>query len=130
MEQLKELLKEVEKKNNEPARKRSAWSRGVGVYALELVESLEDCEKFPQNKEELKKALLNGARDWAQYSWGGCSLIYNGDICERLATPSEQKRTNNGEKNPSSQEEWLDTQARALFQASNRVIRAYNNLHI
>ena len=39
-----------------------------------------------------KKDLLNGASDWNQYSWGGCSLIYNSDIAERVCSPSKLKR--------------------------------------
>lgn len=36
----------------------------------------------------------------------------------------ENRKDRNGERRPNSQEEWLDTQARALFQAANRIIRA------
>ena len=107
---------------------RSAWSRGVTAYALDLVDELEEATEggyFDLSDLEAPKlidrALLNGAADWNQYSWGGCSLIYNGDIAERLCCPSELKKTRNGERRPNSREEWLDTQARALFQASNRV---------
>lgn len=107
---------------------RSAWSRGVTAYALDLVDELEEATEggyFDLSDLEAPKlidrALLNGAADWNQYSWGGCSLCYDGQIAERLCTPSELKRTRNGERRPNSREEWLDTQARALFQASNRV---------
>lgn len=41
----------------------------------------------------------------------------------RLCTPSELRRTHNGERRPNSREEWLDTQARALYQAARRVKR-------
>ena len=110
---------------------RSAWSRGVTAYAIELVDELEEATKggyFDLSDLEAPKLvdrqLLSGAADWNQYSWGGCSLIYNVDIAERLCTPSELKRTRGGERRPNSREEWLDTQARALFQASNRVKRS------
>jgi hypothetical protein len=66
--------------------------------------------------------MLNGAQDWDEYSYGGCSLIYNGDIAKRLCTPSELKRKRYGELNPNSRENWLDVQARALFRAQNRII--------
>lgn len=69
--------------------------------------------------------MLNGARDWSEYSYGGCSLIYDGDIAERLCTPGELKRTRHGERRPNSREGWLDVQARALSQACSRVIHAY-----
>lgn len=110
---------------------RSAWDRGVTVYALELVEQLAEAAEGGYidaddllSPRMLRKALLNGADDWSAYSWGGCSLIYNGDIAARLCCPSELKRTRNGERRPNSREEWLDTQARALFQAANRVYKA------
>ena len=110
---------------------RSAWERGVKVYALELLESLEEGiggEYIdPEDLESpalLKKALLNGAADWAQYSWGGCSLCYDCQIAERLCTPSELKRKRGGDLQPNSRETWLDVQARALYQAARWIINA------
>lgn len=110
---------------------RSAWNKGVNLYAFELLDSLEEsAEGGYLHAEDLadrktrKKAMLNGAHDWSEFSWGGCSLIYDPDIAERLCTPSELKKTRNGERRPNSREEWLDTQARALFQASARVSAA------
>lgn len=47
---------------------------------------------------------------------GGCGLIYDRDIAETLCTPSELRKTKNGERNPNSREQWLDVQARAAFQ--------------
>ena len=107
---------------------RSAWSAGVKLYALELLEGLQegieqgwidDDDILSPNL--LSRSLLNGASSWSEYSWGGCSLIYNGDIAERLCTASELKKTRNGERKPNKEEEWLDTQARALFQAANLI---------
>lgn len=110
---------------------RSAWNKGVSLYAFELLDYLEELAKGDYlHAEDLadrasrKKAMLNGAQDWNEYSWGGCSLIYDSDIAERLCTPSELKKTRGGERRPNSWEEWLDTQARALFQASARVSAA------
>ena len=114
---------------NKPTR--SAWDRGVKVYALELMDGLqEDIEHGWQDMdvldspELLKKALLNGAADWAQYSWGGCSLCYDGQIAERLCTPSELKRKRGGALQPNGRENWLDVQARALYQAARWIINA------
>lgn len=111
---------------------RSAWGRGVNAYALELVEELReraaDEGRNPEPGKECREWMLNGAQDWAQYSWGGSSLIYDGDIAERLCTPSELKKTRHGERRPNSREEWLDTQARALTQACNRVARVYRSI--
>jgi hypothetical protein len=95
---------------------RSAWSRGVKEYAVELVESLEDGADL-SNEVMLQKALLNGASSWAQYSEGGCALVYNADIAERLCSPSELKRCKGGMLPPNSRETWLDCQSRALWQA-------------
>jgi len=103
---------------------RSAWSRGVKTYAFELVEGL-DTSADLANEELLRKALLNGAGDWQQYSEGGCALVYNADIAERLCSPSELKRCKGGERQPNSRENWLECQARALAQASALVRRAY-----
>ena len=111
------IKKELENRND-----RSAWDKGVIKYALELLDGLE--RETYENKEELKKALLNGAQDWKEYSWGGCSEIYNENIAARLCTPSEFKKTRNGERRPNAGEEWLDVQARALFQACNRIMKA------
>ena len=113
----------------EARKDRSAWGKGVNIYALELVEQLEERSAYekhnPVDPAQLRDWLLNGAGDWSQYSWGGSALIYDGDIAERLCTPSELKKTRNGERRPNAREEWLDTQARALAQASWRVVKAY-----
>ena len=107
---------------------RSAWDRGVMQYAEELTAELaENINGGYITLEQLataegrKAALLNGAKDWSQYSYGGGALIYDYDIAERLCNPSELKRTRNGERNPNSRETWLDCQARALSQASSKV---------
>ena len=99
----------------ESIKRRSAWERGVQEYALEMIE----CAEVPLTKDNAKSILLNGADNWAQYSEGGCALIYDADIAERLCSPSELKRVRGGDRNPNSRETWLDVQARALFQANN-----------
>lgn len=88
---------------------RGAWRKGVQTYALEL---LEDCEG-----DITEKNLLNGADNWKQYSEGGCSLIYDRDIAERLCNKTELKLTRNGERDPNPRENWIQCQARALKQA-------------
>ena len=119
-----EVRKELENRKD-----RSAWDKGVTVYALELLDELEENREYSKADKylhplELKNELLNGADNWNAYSWGGSSLIYNEDIAKRLCSPSELQKTRNGERRPNSREEWLDVQARALFQAANRIIRA------
>ena len=112
----------------ENTKTRSAWNTGVKAYALELVDELEEILSYNEdalcNERMLSKALLNGASSWNEYSWGGCSLIYDREIAERLCNASELKRTRNGERKPNSREEWLDTQARALYQAEQLIIKA------
>ena len=114
IKQLREAIK------NSPAR--SAWRRGVKEYALELIEELPDDQEFHGSPAD-EKELLNGADNWQQYSEGGCSLIYNGDIAERLFDPSEYKRSRGGERRPNARETWLDVQARALYQAAALIVR-------
>ena len=108
---------------------RSAWDKGVTKYALELVEELQERSNYegrnPEPGNECREWMLNGANNWSEYSWGGSSLIYDEDIAERLCTPSELKKTRHGERRPNSREEWLDTQARALYQACSRVSKLY-----
>ena len=116
------------KKTLETRKDRSAWDKGVTIYALELLEEYAERAAYEgrqaANTAEFKEWLKNGASDWDQYSWGGSSLIYNSDIAERLCCPSELKKTRNGERRPNIREEWLDTQARALRQAAVRLTRA------
>ena len=110
---------------------RSAWQRGVKAYADDLLDDLLESINYGSfdmadwsKPRALRAALLNGASDWKEYSWGGCSLCYNGQIAERLCNPSELKRYYAGKLDrPNSREEWLDCQARALFQAANLIFR-------
>lgn len=113
------------KKAIEASNARSAWARGVKEYAMDLTEELEYRadyeERRPDNMNELRRWLLNGAADWKQYSEGGCALIYNGDIARRMCTASELKKTDNGRKDPNPRESWIDVQSRALYQAARLI---------
>lgn len=110
---------------------KSHWDKGVALYAKELLERL-----FENNSQEqvakvvmygfdtFNTSLLIGAKSWMQYSEGGCSLIYDEDIAERLCPPSQIRRHKDGSiANPNAYETWIEVQARALAQAS---ARAYN----
>jgi hypothetical protein len=116
----------------ETRRTRSAWDRGVKEYALDLVEELEYIAEYegrrPDNARELERWMLNGAADWKQYSEGGCALIYNRQIAERLCTPSELKKTDGGRKDPNPHESWIDVQSRALYQAAQLVFYAWHQV--
>lgn len=104
---------------------RSAWNKAVTLYALDLLEDVQEgadnMERLPLDGAELEQWALNGASCWEQYSNGGCSLCYDADIAARVCTPSELKRKHGGTYEPNSRETWLDVQARALYQACNRI---------
>lgn len=114
----------------ETQKPRSAWSKGVTAYALDLLDDLEEninggYVALPKTGSELKAVILNGATDWDQFSYGGSSLIYDEDIAKRLCCPSELKRCDGGTERPNAREEWLDVQARALQQAFRRLSSAF-----
>ena len=114
---IKELYNTIN--NLKPAR--SAWGRGVQFYAGFILESIMDYA--PDNITsvfELKNICLNGAESWKQYAAGGGGLVYDGYIAEALCTPSELKRLKykeGGYKNPNKNENWIDAESRALYQA-------------
>lgn len=115
----------------EQRKDRSAWGRGVNEYAVDMLQQLTDYYKGGyisgealENCTACQTAALNGARNWSEYSWGGSALVYDGDIAAALCTPSELKKTRNGDRRPNSREEWLDVQARALRQAFRRMYGA------
>ena len=117
--EIKELIHKLE---NQKAR--SKWQKAVIIYSVMLLENIQD-DHDQINADitfnDLEVLLLNGAKNWSRYSWGGNALISNEDIAKMLATPSELKRTCNGKKRPNRREEWLDTQARALTQAFYKI---------
>ena len=123
---VKEVRKAIESK-----KVRGAWMNGVKAYALELINELECTMYYDEcamdNENLLHKALLNGASDWMQYSEGGCSLITDRSIAERLCNATELKRCHDGQLNPNSRENWIQCQARALFQAERMIMEVMRN---
>ena len=111
----KEEIKKAIMDALEKEKARSAWKKGVILYAIEILDNMEDGEVTEKN-------LLNGAKDWKQYSKGGCSLVHDVDICHRLCTPSEIKKTHNGERRPNKYETWIEVQSRALYQAARLIM--------
>lgn len=106
---------------------RYAWNKGVKAYMLEFLDLVKEYRKLNENDEVRKVTiteLLNGARDWEQYSYGGCSLIYDEDIAERLCPPSMQKKKDHRRRGTP----WLDVQARALGEAAAALIRLVNKM--
>lgn len=73
------------------------WEKAKLLYAEDFIEDL--INNFEYNfdynknfnkdyeKEITEELLLNGAKDWREYSYGGNSLIYNIDIMNRLINP-------------------------------------------
>lgn len=59
----------------------------VKTYALEILDHYKDLfqrdDNYNINHENVKQ-LLCGAENWYHYSVGGCSLVYDGDIEERI----------------------------------------------
>ena len=75
----------------EKAKTRSAWSRGVKAYALDLLANFYDWSEYNEREGEELPTLdevtaLNGAKDWSAWAYGGCGLVYDAYICDRLCT--------------------------------------------
>lgn len=104
----------------EASKARSAWNKGVNDYAVDLLDTLTEYPEITEcgTRSDVEKALLNGAESWNAYSWGGGALIYDQDIAKTLCSPSEYRKTDGGNRRPNSREQWLDVQARALYQAA------------
>lgn len=102
---------------------RSTWDRATKIYAAEVIEAAE--LDNVQTIADLKKEILGGAESWKEYSYGGCSLIYDSDIAARVCTPSELRAKRGGELQPSRRENWLDVQTRALGHAARRIVAAF-----
>lgn len=63
----------------EARKDRSAWNKGVTIYALSLLDNYQERAEFEGREaascKELEEWLLNGASTWGEYSWGGSALI-------------------------------------------------------
>ena len=130
--------------NQKPAR--SHWDRAVIEDAEEMlqeaIDNLRDNpEEAPRDLTALTAELLNVSirtlRDWGrdngnggikdlykcahESSWGGSHLCYDYDIARHYCTPSELRRTRDGARRPNAREDWLDVQARAIYQALSKI---------
>lgn len=127
---------------------RSCWQKGVYDFAYSLMGDLltaisEEKECFIRYS-ALHETLTNGCKaphaayqlsnhpakydDWVKYSYGGMGFIYDDQIVEMLATPSEQKKIFNSrrykeEGKVNKDETALQMQARALYQAEHLIER-------
>ena len=103
----------------------SCWRHGVYAYARMILDNAgSSTDSVPFERPAMERNLLNGAKDWREYSYGGCSLIYDCEIAEALCNPSELKRCDGGRRQPNRHENWCDVQARALYQAFALIQRA------
>lgn len=108
-------------------RARSYWECGVTAYAISLLDMFD----FSQvGHKTLRDIMLNGAQDWREFSYGGWSLITDMAIAARLCSPSELRKKRYGLLPPNSRETWLDVQARALHQASLKLVKAMEDTGI
>lgn len=121
------MLEKIVMALEEHANQRSTWGRAVLTYSIELIENFSPAEitkliflAKERDWDAFEKMLLNGAYDWQQYSYGGCSLIYNKDVDIRLNPPSQRGRC--------SGEKLLSYQARALKQAYFLLRKAIYNM--
>lgn len=101
---------------------RSAWSRGVKDYALDILNDFDEWRMYNESEglecpELNEETALNGAKDWKEWAYGGCGAIYDTSIAESLCTPSELKKYKGGAIVPAGVDTWLDIEARAAYQA-------------
>lgn len=132
------MLVDEMRKEAENLKTRSAWEKGVQLYVIDLLDTIEEYKEDPKNIEELTNMMKNGADSGAKInklyndclyaSHAGSYLIYDTDIAERLCNPTELKRTHNGERQPNSRETWLDVQGRAVYQAMIKIRNIYRSL--
>lgn len=115
---------------------RSAWSKGVQAYALDILANFEEWRKWNEENGESvpeldERTALNGASDWSAWAYGGCGLVYDCAIAERLCTPSEILRLQyktGAMKQPAPCTNWLDIEARAARQAWQMIAEALRKL--
>lgn len=95
--------------------KRGQWNKTMAYYAYFLLDSYIDICKWRADQNEAIPDLsldlvLNGASGWHQYSYGGCALVYDGDIAKTVFTPAQFTKWEQGRK--VTDEPLLDIQAR------------------
>ena len=126
-----QLIQEIEKSLNKNS---STWHKGVVEAAKDLINELEEYGTIDFSKKFTNEELFNGAQDASQYSRGGSALMYDDEIAKRFCTPKEYERvTKNGinrldMKRPNEHVEWLDVQARGLYQAQQLIERSQEAL--
>lgn len=121
------------RKELEARKDRSQYEKGVTLYALDILDTIEEAEQWNSGhglpyifitRMSFNEHALNGAGTWGRYAESGQPLWADWDIIERLYPPSQRDRMyrkyERGEYMP------LYDQARALAKASARAWNAYN----
>lgn len=101
---------------------RSAWSKGVKAYALDILANFEEWRKWNEENGESvpeldERTALNGADNWQHWAAGASGLAESYAILCRLCPPSEIKK---GVRNI----DWLEVEARAARQAWRMIAEA------
>ena len=107
---------------------RSAWNKGVKIYAVMLLENLKENGYKGRDITSpaiLRKFMLKGADNWETFSRGGCALIYNGDIVKTLCTPAIIDHYNSGRLNISA-DNIFKWQRQALQHAERLIMQSVN----
>lgn len=128
---MKATAKNIQAVTNEVmnTKTRSAWDKGVKAYALDILAEFEEWRKWNEENGESvpeldERTALNGASDWSAWAYGGCGLVYDAYIAERLCTPSELRKLDGGSRVPSGVATWCDIEARAVRQAWQMIAEA------
>jgi len=98
------------------------WTKGVKAYAIDMFEEIVNSGELVSVKNISEKDLLDGAKNWNEYSWHGRTVCYD-HIIRKILDPNdsgEQARSTDGKA-------WLDVQAEALEQATKILLRTINN---
>lgn len=112
---VKRLVAEAEKMSRT---ERSYWSRGVASLIRDYGEDvLGEHDGEIISARDFYKIWNCGNDSLRDAVYGGCFDIWNYDIAKRLCTPSELKKSNEGMRRPNRNEEWLDVEIRAMYQA-------------
>jgi hypothetical protein len=100
--------------------RKNAQERGIYHYASDLLE--EQADRTCTDHYPVEKDLLGGADNWHMYTWGGCGLTNDEDICRMFFSPSQQKAKKYGNLPPYKGGNWLDFEAQMAMKAKGNAL--------
>lgn len=107
---------------------RSRWRRVVKAYALDLLEDiLVEEPNAVTSAGGVRALLLNGAADPAEFSWGGCSIVYTAQIWSRLLPPSWSAKKGNAHTLTKSEARRLVGALSSFWASGNGLARSRRN---